>query len=169
MFESKAKVYSSASKVMKNNILKAIVAGLILISGAAAQQPPKSRITKRVALSKAVPCVILTGAVQPKNFDTYVFRAAKNRIIVAHPFYYGRETNRRADDEGVSGFVFVSPDGKAMPDPQDVMFKATRAGEYKILVRPAYRRTTGKYVLKISVTDKLPALYDDFPNPPACR
>jgi hypothetical protein len=129
----------------------------------------KKGITRRVALTKAKPCVILTGAVQPKNFDTYIFHAAKNQIIVAAPFYYGRETNRPATDEqGSSGFVIVLPDGESIADPQDVVFTAERTGDYKVLVRPTYRRTNAKYVLKLSVTGKMPETFDDFDNPPTC-
>ncbi len=127
-------------------------------------------ITKRVALTNAKPCVILTGAVQPKNFDTYIFRARKGQTIAAAPFYYGRETNRPSDDEqGSSGFDFVPPGGKSMVDPQDVIFTAMRTGDYKILIRPAYRRTTGKYALKLSVTNKTPKTFDDLDKPPTCR
>jgi hypothetical protein len=151
---------------MQNNIVTTIVLILVLICSAMAQT--KGGITKRVALSKTVPCVILKGAVQPKNFDTYVFRALKNQTIVAYPFYFGRETNRPADREGISGFVFVAPGGKRSEDPQDVFFKATRTGDYKILVRPAYRRTSAKYVLKISVTDETPTFTSDYPNAPTC-
>jgi len=157
---------------MRNKIIKTIVVIWALICGAnwqSATAQNKGGITKRVTLIKTKPCVILTGAVQPKNFDTYIFRAAKNQTIVAAPFYYGRETNRLADDEqGSSGFDFVSPDGKSISDPQDVIFTATRTGNYKILVRPAYRRTSAKYVLKLSVTDKKPKTFDDLNKPPTC-
>ena len=157
---------------MKNKINKTAVVILALICGAnwqIATAQNKSGITKRVTLTKAKPCVILTGAVQPKNFDTYIFRASKNQTIVAEPFYYGRETNRSDDDEqGTSGFEFVSPDGESIADPQDVVFTTTRTGDYKILVRPAYRRTKAKYILKLSVTDKIPKISDDFDRPPTC-
>ena len=125
-------------------------------------------ITKRITLSKTKPCVILTGSVQPKNFDTYIFRAVKGQTIIASPFYYGDETDRPEDDvQGLSGFVIVLPNGRKVEDPQDDQFQAEKTGEYKILVRPAYTRTTTKYALKISVTNKLPGLSD--PNePPKC-
>lgn len=115
-------------------------------------------VTKHVTLTKLKPCVLLTGAVQPKNFDTYIFSAKKGQIIIAEPHFYGKETNRPKDDEeGVSGFVFVDPAGQQTEDPQDVIFRAEKTGEHKILVRPAYRHTgAGKYLLKISVTDKEP-------------
>ena len=126
-------------------------------------------ITKRVTLTKTKPCVLLIGAVQPKNFDTYVFRARKNQTIIAEPFYYGRQTNRPADDEqGSSGFEFIPPGGESVADPQDVVFYAEKTGVYKILVRPTYRRTKAKYVLKISVTDKMPTDSGDLNKPPTC-
>ncbi len=157
---------------MKNKIIKIIVVISALICGAnwqSATAQNKGGITKRVTLTKTKPCVILTGAVQPKNFDTYIFRAAKNQTIIAAPFYYGRETDRPEDDaQGSSGFDFISPDGKSIVDPQDVVFTATRTGNYKILVRPAYRRTNAKYVLKLSVTNKIPKTFDDFDKPPTC-
>ncbi|MEP6903866.1 MAG: hypothetical protein ABJA66_19240 [Actinomycetota bacterium] len=156
---------------MKNKIIKTIVVICALLGGASWQiaAQPKQVITRRVALTNAKPCMILTGAAQPKNFDTYIFRARKGQTIVAAPFYYGRETNRPDDDEqGSSGFDFVSPDGKSIVDPQDVIFEAVRTGEYKILIRPAYRRTTGKYVLKLSVTNKQPKISDNLDKPPTC-
>lgn len=117
--------------------------------------------TKRVALSKTKPCVVLNGSVQPKNFDTYIFSARTGQTVVASPFYYGEETDRPADDEqGLSGFVIVLPNGEQSEDPQDDQFTAEQTGEYKILVRPAYTRTDGKYALKISVTNKAPKLSD---------
>jgi hypothetical protein len=126
-------------------------------------------ITKRVTLSKTKPCVILTGSVQPKNFDTYIFNAAKDQTIIAEPYFYGKETNRPKDDEqGLSGFVIVMPDGEKFEDPQDVQFSVENTGEYKVLVRPVYKRTTAKYALKISVTDKLPDTLDDLNKPPKC-
>ena len=129
-----------------------------------------NRIIKRVALSKTKPCVILEGSVQPKNFDTYIFNARKGQTIIASPYYYGEETDRPADDEqGLSGFVIVLPNGEKSEDPQDDMFQAEKSGEYKILVRPAYKRTTGKYALKISITDKAPATSDDLNAPPKCQ
>ena len=127
-------------------------------------------ITKNVTLTKTTPCVVLTGAVQPKNFDTYIFHAAKGQTVVADTYYYGKETNRpKNDEEGVSGFVIVMPDGKKVEDPQDDQFTAEKTGVYKILVRPAYRRTTGKYAIKLSVTDALPPLSDDLGKPPKCH
>ncbi len=156
---------------MKNKIIKTIVVISALLGSASWQiaAQTKQGITKRVALTNAKPCVILTGAVQPKNFDTYIFRARKGQTIVAAPFYYGRETNRPDDDEqGSSGFDFISPNGDSIVDPQDVIFEAARTGKYKILIRPAYRRTTGKYVLKLSVTNKTPKISDDLDKPPTC-
>lgn len=127
-------------------------------------------ITKSVTLSKTKQCVILTGSVQPKKFDTYIFQAAKGQIIIADPFFYGKETNRPKDDEqGLSGFVIVMPDGEKVEDPQDVQFNVEKGGEYKVLVRPAYKRTTGKYALKISVTDESPDTADELNKPPKCQ
>jgi len=131
---------------------------------------PVKGITKRVALSKTKPCVVLEGSVQPKKFDTYIFKARKGQTVIAGPYYYGEETDRPTDDEqGLSGFVIVMPNGEKSEDPQDDQFQADKSGEYKILVRPAYKRTTGKYALKISVTDKAPDTSDDLNAPPKCQ
>lgn len=140
---------------------------LAVVSMGSAQS--KSGITKRVALTKAKPCVVLQGSVQPKKFDTYIFSAKKGQMVVAGPFYYGDETDRPADDEqGVSGFVIVMPNGERSEDPQDDQFKAEQTGTYKLLVRPAYTRTVGKYAVKLSVTSKEPKLSD--PNEaPKCN
>ena len=125
--------------------------------------------TKSVTLSKTKPCMVLTGSVQPKNFDTYIFRASKGQTIVANPYFYGKETNRpKNDEQGLSGFVIVQPNGEKFEDPQDVQFNAEQTGRYKVLVRPAYRRTTGRYALKISVTDGLPTGVDDTNKAPTC-
>lgn len=157
---------------MQNKIIKTIAVILLLVCGAnwqPATAQTKRGIVRRVTLTKTKPCVILTGAVQPKNFDTYIFRAAKNQIIIAEPFYYGSEIDRPEDDEqGSSGFDFIAPNGEMSVDPQDVIFTAERTGEYKISVRPAYRRNDPKYVLKISVTDKMPKTSDAFGKPPIC-
>lgn len=155
---------------------KIILFGLLMTLGASlalAQAKTTSvkttGITKSVTLSKTKQCVILTGSVQPKNFDTYIFQAAKGQTIIASPFYYGKETNRPKDDEqGLSGFVIVMPDGEKFEDPQDDQFQVEKTGKFKILVRPAYKRTTGKYALKISVTDNLPDTLDDPNKPPKC-
>lgn len=151
---------------------KSILAILFLVIGGAfgIASAQSSGITKRVTLTNAKPCMILTGAVQTKNFDTYIFRALKGQTIIAAPFYYGSETNRPATDEqGTSGFDFIAPGGKSISDPQDVIFEATLTGDYKILIRPAYQRTNAKYVLKLSVTNKQPETFDDLDKPPTCR
>jgi hypothetical protein len=134
-----------------------------------AGQVKTTGITKRVTLSKTNQCVILTGSVQSKNFDTYIFSATKGQTVIADPYFYGKETNRPKDDEeGLSGFVIVMPGGEKFEDPQDVQFNVEKTGQYKVLVRPAYKRTTGRYALKLSVTDKLPATIDDPSKPPKC-
>ena len=131
---------------------------------------PVKGITKRVALSITKPCVVLEGSVQPKNFDTYILKVRKGQTVIASPYYYGEETDRPADDEqGLSGFVIVMPNGEKSEDPQDDQFQAEKSGEYKILVRPAYTRTNAKYRLKISVTDKAPETFDDLNAPPKCQ
>ena len=154
-------------------LLTALLLAVTTIGFAQAKKPapkPVNEITKRVALSKTKPCVVLEGSVQPKNFDTYIFKARKGQTVIASPYYYGEETDRPADDEqGLSGFVIVMPNGEKSEDPQDDQFQAEKSGEYKILVRPAYTRTTGKYRLKISVTDKAPETFDDLNAPPKCK
>jgi hypothetical protein len=143
-----------------NNQLKTIAAIIIIfvLSGFShrAFAQTNTGITKRVTLTKTKPCLILTGAVQSKNFDTYIFQARKGQTIIADPFYYGRETNRpKSDEEGSSGFEFIPPKGERMVDPQDIVFEAEQTGEYKIRVKPTYRRTSAKYVLKLIVKDKI--------------
>ena len=157
---------------MKKKMIFAVV--LTMFSAAFALDRPAAAqtntgITKSVTLTKAKPCVILTGLVQPKNFDTYTFHAAKGQTVITDPYYFGKEVGRKKDDEGISGFVIVKPDGEKWEDPQDVQFMVEKTGEYKVLVRPAYKHTTGKYSLKISVTDTIPSTIDDPRKPPTCH
>lgn len=67
-------------------------------------------------------------------------------------FYHGSTIKRPTDDEyGSSDFILVYPDGERIEDAQDVVFSATRTGEYRVIVRPTRRRTSPRYTLKISL------------------
>jgi hypothetical protein len=148
---------------------KTLILCMVMTIGASAALS-QGKETKSVTLSKMKPCMVLTGSVQPKHFDTYVFRARKGQTIVANPYFYGKETHRPKDDaQGLSGFVIIQPNGQKFEDPQDIQFAAEQTGRYKVLVRPAYKRATGKYALKISVTDRPPADIDDTNKAPTCR
>ncbi len=108
--------------------------------------------TQRVQLNARRPCVILRGAVQPPQRHSYVFRAHRGQLIVTDVFYHGSTIKRRGDDEeGSSDFIFVYPDGRRVEDAQDVVFSATKGGEYRVIVRPTRRRTNPRYTLKISL------------------
>lgn len=129
--------------------------GILLLTlsvNAAGQDRSGGDAPRRVRLNARRPCVILRGTVQPPRRDTYIFQAQKDQLIVTDVLYHGRTIKRRNDDEeGSSDFIFVHPDGQRVEDAQDVVFSATRAGEYRVIVRPTRRRTSSRYTLKISL------------------
>jgi hypothetical protein len=109
-------------------------------------------LSQRVRFPARRACTILRGTVQPPRRDTYIFHARQGQLIVTDVFYHGNTIKRRGDDEyGSSDFIFVYPDGERVEDAQDVVFSATKTGEYRVIVRPTRRRTNPRYTLKISL------------------
>jgi hypothetical protein len=124
----------------------------VLALSADAEGQGRGGQSRRVRLPARRACTILHGTVQPPRKDTYIFHARKGQIIVTDVFYHGTTIKRRTDDEeGSSDFIFIYPDGERVEDAQDVVFSATRTGEYRVIARPTRRRTNPRYTLKISL------------------
>lgn len=129
-----------------------LTCALLLILSADADGQHRRGLSRRVNLTARRPCTIWRGSVQPPRRDTYTFHARQGQLIVTDVFYHGRTIKRRTDDEeGSSDFIFVYPGGERVEDAQDVVFNATRTGDYRVVVRPTRRRTNPRYTLKISL------------------
>jgi hypothetical protein len=127
----------------------------LLTLSADAKGQERGGLTRRVRFPARRACTILRGSVQPPRRDTYIFHARRGQLIVTDVFYHGstvKTAKPRIDDEyGSSDFIFVYADGQRVEDAQDVVFSATRTGEYRVIVRPTRRRTNPRYTLKISL------------------
>ena len=109
-------------------------------------------LSRKVRFPARRACTILRGSVQPPRRDTYIFYARAGQLIETDVSYHGNTIRRRGDDEeGSSDFIFIYPDGERVEDAQDVVFSATKTGEYRVVVRPTRRRTNSRYTLKISL------------------
>jgi len=123
---------------------------LVSTSRALAQQQPEK--IQRVQFSAGQTSTKISGEAPLGRRDTYIFHARKGQTISGDVVWQG-ERAVRADDQGLSGFIFVEPDGTSHKDPQDFYFEAKATGDYKVVVRAPYRMSNYKYRFELSIAN----------------
>ena len=126
---------------------------LALLALAVAPQVPGQRrtgIIRRVEFPLGRTSIVITGDVPLGKRDTYIFRARKGQLISGDVIWQGKRVSP-ADDQGLSGLIFVEPDGTSHTDPQDFYFAAKATGDYRVVVRPPYKMTGYKYRFELAI------------------
>lgn len=107
-------------------------------------------ITRRVQFAPGASSFVINGSVTLGNQDTYIFRANKGQEIIADITWKGERVDR-SDDQGLSGFTFITPDGKSYEHPQNDTFAATATGDYKVVIAQPYRLSNPRYTFKLTI------------------
>lgn len=123
----------------------------MLVSASHATTQQQGEKIQRVQFTPGETSTKISGEAPLGRKDTYIFQARKGQTISGDVVWQGERTGR-ADDQGLSGFIFVEPDGTAHKDPQDFYFEARATGDYKVVVRAPYRMTNYKYRFELSIT-----------------
>ncbi|MGA9377298.1 MAG: hypothetical protein WBV73_00730 [Phormidium sp.] len=113
-------------------------------------------ITRRVQFAPGASFTVINGSVHLGNQDTYIFRANKGQEIIADVTWKGERVNPPnnndlADIQGLSGFTFITPDGKSYEHPQNDTFAATVTGDYKVIIAQPYRLSNPRYTFKLTI------------------
>ncbi|MBD1923669.1 hypothetical protein H6F77_21715 [Microcoleus sp. FACHB-831] len=130
-----------------NCILGIALLGLTTVQVSA---EPINKVNQRVQFSRGSTSTTIRGSVPLGKKDTYIFRARKGQTIIADVTWRGTRVGN-SDDSGLSGFTFVEPSGKAIPDPQDITFSAISTGDYKVIVAQPYKLTSPAYTFKLTI------------------
>lgn len=107
-------------------------------------------VTRRVQFAPGASSSVINGSVTLGNQDTYIFRANKGQEIIADITWKGERVDR-SDDQGLSGFTFITPDGQSYEHPQNDTFEATATGDYKVVIAQPYRLTNPRYTFKLTI------------------
>ncbi|HAX76245.1 MAG TPA: hypothetical protein DCY88_10500 [Cyanobacteria bacterium UBA11372] len=107
-------------------------------------------VTQRVQFEKGRFSTIVKGAVEPGNKDTYIFRARQGQEIIMDVVWEGTPVDQN-EEQGLSGFSFVQPDGKIFEDPQDGYFNALSTGDYRVIIAQPYRLSSPGYTFKLTI------------------
>src|SRR5260370_18184967 len=104
------------SKVLNKYLVGAFVLTLSLLAytpDALAQ--PRERV-QRVQFPPGQTSTKIFGEAALGRRDTYIFHALKGQTISGDVVWQGKRVGR-ADDQGLSGFIFIEPDGTSHKDP----------------------------------------------------
>jgi len=121
---------------MHANVLKKYCVGaFVLTLSMLAYTPdalaqPRERV-ERVQFPPGQTSTKISGEAPLGRRDTYIFRARKGQTISGDVVWQGKRVGR-ADDQGLSGFIFVEPDGTSYKDPQDFYFVAKTTGRLSV-------------------------------------
>jgi hypothetical protein len=107
-------------------------------------------VTRRVQFAPGASSSIINGSVTLGNQDTYIFRTNKGQEIIVDITWKG-ERVERTEDQGLSGFTFITPDGQSYEDPQNDTFAATATGDYKVVIAQPYRLSNPRYTFKLTI------------------
>lgn len=113
-------------------------------------------ITRRVQFAPGASSFVINGNVTLGNQDTYIFRAKKGQEIIVDITWKGERVDPPnnddpADIQGLSGFTFITPDGKSYEHPQNDTFAATVTGDYKVIIAQPYRLSNPRYTFKLTI------------------
>jgi hypothetical protein len=115
-----------------------------------AQSQQRAGIVRRVQFAAGHSSTVISGEAPLGVRDTYIFHASKGQMITGDVIWQG-DRNGNDDDEGLSGFIFVEPDGKNYKDPQDFSFVAKVTGDYRVVVRAPYKMNSYKYRFELAI------------------
>ena len=137
---------------MKRRSLLYFISGFALASATsllpvAAQS---NGITRRVQFARGTSSTTINGSVPFGKRDTYIFRASRGQKITTDVTWLGERVDN-VEDQGLSGFIFIAPNGQSYEDPQDIYFDATSTGDYKVVVRQPYRMSSPRYRFELTI------------------
>ncbi|MFE1748902.1 hypothetical protein [Coleofasciculus sp. H7-2] len=112
---------------------------------------PRTGVNRRVQFARGRSSTTIKGAVPLGKKDTYIFRARKGQTIITEVVWEGDRVGGDNDDQGLSGFSFVWPNGEVFQDPQDGYFEATSTGDYRVVVAQPYKLTSSRYTFKLTI------------------
>ncbi|MCL1468155.1 hypothetical protein [Argonema galeatum] len=107
-------------------------------------------VTRRVQFPRGSTSTTINGSVVLGNKDTYIFRARQGQTIITDVTWVGTRVDN-VEDQGLSGFTFIAPNGESYEDPQDIYFNAKSTGDYKVVVRQPYRMSSPRYRFKLTI------------------
>jgi hypothetical protein len=107
-------------------------------------------VNRRVQFSPGASSSVINGSVTLGNRDTYTFRANQGQEIIVDVTWKGERVDR-IEDQGLSGFTFITPSGESYEHPQDSTFAATATGDYKVIIAQPYRLTNPRYTFKLII------------------
>lgn len=111
---------------------------------------PRKGVTRRVQFAPGASFTVINGSVPLGSQNTYIFRANKGQEIIADITWKGERVDR-SEDQGLSGFTFITPDGQSYEHPQNNVFAATVTGDYKVVIAQPYRLTNPRYTFKLTI------------------
>jgi len=132
---------------------KYLVGALVLTLSMLAYTPDALAAQQRVERVRFTPGQTSTkifGEAPLGRRDTYIFHVVKGQTISGDVVWKGKRLGR-TDDQGLSGFIFVEPDGTSYKDPQDFYYVAKATGDYRVVVRAPYRMTNYQYGFELSI------------------
>jgi hypothetical protein len=112
---------------------------------------PKKEAVHRIKFSPGSKSTVIKSSVSLGKKDTYIFHARKGQTIIALVTWNGDRADGKNNEEGLSGFTFVKPNGESFVDPQDDRFTATSTGDYKVIVAQPYQLTSPKYTFELTI------------------
>lgn len=112
---------------------------------------PQTGVNRRVQFARGRSSTTIKGAVPLGKKDIYTFRARKGQTIITEITWEGDRVGADNDDEGLSGFTFVWPNGEVMEHPQNIYFEATSTGDYRVVVAQPYKLSNSRYTFKLTI------------------
>ncbi len=112
---------------------------------------PQTGVNRRVQFARGRSSTTIKGAVPLGKKDIYTFRARKGQTIITEVTWEGDRVDGDPQEEGLSGFTFVWPNGEMMEHPQDGYFKATSTGDYRVVVAQPYKLSSSRYTFKLTI------------------
>jgi|SRR6478672_8286115 len=139
---------------MKGRSLLSVGISLAMIFGVGSLNPvaaqTKAAVTRQIQFRPGTTSTTIKGSVVLGKKDTYTFRARKGQKIFIDLTWQGERVGSE-DEQGLSGFTFVQPNGQSFEDPQDNQFIGSSTGTYRVIVAQPYRLTSPKYTLKLTI------------------
>jgi hypothetical protein len=139
---------------MKGRSLLSVGISLAMIFGAGSLNPvaaqTKAAVTRQIQFRPGATSATIRGSVLLGKKDIYTFRARKGQTIIVDLDWQGERVGSE-NEEGLSGFTFVQPNGQSFEDPQDNQFIGSATGTYRVIVAQPYRLTSPKYTLKLTI------------------
>lgn len=112
---------------------------------------PETQTIHRVNFPSGKSSTVIKGSVPLGKKVTYIFHARKGQTIIALVTWNGSRVDGKNNEQGLSGFTFVKPDGQSYSDPQDDQFSATLTGDYKVIIAQPYKLSNPNYTFELSI------------------